>query len=304
MVIFQALCTFWKVENPDHFALQYTEPPTHYVTEKNRSRIKVSTSQQTISCSLSSIKGGINFPYDVREMQCCFPPRSFSSLSLFASHFFYPFQDGTVLLLIYSASKTADDILHKLKKGILEEKRDALTTLVKMSSDFTFAHEFIAKQVSFHILNILILGEISYIKVKLRNMSLWQILKEYLIQAFVIIDTGYLQKKLIIKLSTKKISLYFQGISLLISHMESPKNEPVILPYMLTSFLELMDHGIMPWDDLQPPFIEKVRTDGILNIEYICVCKQAFICLCARMHSCVCVFVCIRSCQTAGKCNA
>ncbi|ROT79467.1 putative engulfment and cell motility protein 1-like [Penaeus vannamei] len=27
---------------------------------------------------------------------------------------------------------------------------------------------------------------------------------------------------------------------------------------MLTSFLELMDHGIMPWDDLQPPFIEKM----------------------------------------------
>ncbi|XP_069995484.1 engulfment and cell motility protein 1 [Penaeus vannamei] len=136
------LCTYWKIENPEHFALQYTEPPTHYVTEKNRSRIK----------------------------------------------------DGTVLMLIYSASKTADDILHKLKKGVLEEKRDALIMLVKMSSDITFAQEFIAKQ----------------------------------------------------------------GIILLIAHMESPKNEAIILPYMLTSFLELMDHGIMPWDDLQPPFIEKM----------------------------------------------
>ncbi|XP_037794345.1 engulfment and cell motility protein 1-like [Penaeus monodon] len=136
------LCTYWKIENPEHFALQYTEPPTHYVTEKNRSRIK----------------------------------------------------DGTVLMLIYSASKTADDILYKLKKCVLEEKRDALTVLVKMSSDITFAQEFIAKQ----------------------------------------------------------------GIILLIAHMESPKNEAVLLPFMLTSFLELMDHGIMPWDDLQPPFIEKM----------------------------------------------
>lgn len=51
-------------------------------------------------------------------------------------------------MLIYSASKTADDILHKLKKGVLEEKRDALIMLVKMSSDITFAQEFIAKQVS------------------------------------------------------------------------------------------------------------------------------------------------------------
>lgn len=66
---------------------------------------------------------------------------SSSSLILF-------FQDGTVLMLIYSASKTADDILHKLKKGVLEEKRDALIMLVKMSSDITFAQEFIAKQVS------------------------------------------------------------------------------------------------------------------------------------------------------------
>lgn len=49
--------------------------------------------------------------------------------------------------------------------------------------------------------------------------------------------------------------------------MESPKNEAIILPYMLTSFLELMDHGIMPWDDLQPPFIEKVRRDDVINVE-------------------------------------
>lgn len=39
---FQELCTHWEVENPEYYALQYTEPTCHYVTEKNRGRIKVS----------------------------------------------------------------------------------------------------------------------------------------------------------------------------------------------------------------------------------------------------------------------
>ncbi|XP_042209580.1 engulfment and cell motility protein 1-like isoform X2 [Homarus americanus] len=138
------LCTHWKVENPEYYALQYTEPTCHYVTEKNRGRIK----------------------------------------------------DGTVLHMVYSASRTADDILQKLKKGQQDDKRDALESLVKRSSDSSFAHEFISKQ----------------------------------------------------------------GISLLISCMEMQKNDSILLPNILISFLELMDHGIMPWDDLQPTFIEKVAS--------------------------------------------
>ncbi|XP_045608928.1 engulfment and cell motility protein 1 isoform X2 [Procambarus clarkii] len=137
------LCTHWKVDNPEFYALQYTEPTCHYVTEKNRGRIK----------------------------------------------------DGTVLHLVYSAARTADDILQKLKKGPQQDdKKEALESLVKRSSDITFAHEFIAKQ----------------------------------------------------------------GISLLISCMEMQKNDSPLLPNILLSFLELMDHGIMPWDDLQPTFIGKM----------------------------------------------
>lgn len=77
----------------------------------------------------------------------------------------------------------------------------------------------------------------------------------------------------------------FQGIILLIAHMESPKNEAVLLPFMLTSFLELMDHGIMPWDDLQPPFIEKVRTDGVISVELdTIVCLCGFVRVCMYFH--------------------
>ncbi|XP_071549346.1 engulfment and cell motility protein 1 isoform X2 [Panulirus ornatus] len=138
------LCTHWEVENPEYYALQYTEPTCHYVTEKNRGRIK----------------------------------------------------DGTVLHLVYSALRTAEEIFQKLKKGQPEDKKEALEKLVKMSSDITFAHEFISKQ----------------------------------------------------------------GINLLIACMEMQRNESPLLPYILISFLELMDHGIIPWDDLQPSFIEKVAS--------------------------------------------
>ncbi|XP_064079350.1 engulfment and cell motility protein 2-like isoform X1 [Macrobrachium nipponense] len=130
--LLQDLCTYWKVDNPGWYSLQYSEPPCHYVTEKNRGRIK----------------------------------------------------DGTVLSLILSAARIAEDILNKVKKGSPDEKKEALDRLVKMSSDITFAHEFISKQ----------------------------------------------------------------GISLLISYMEGQRVDTVLLPNMLSSFLELMDHGIMPWE--------------------------------------------------------
>lgn len=135
------LCVHWKVDHPENFALQYTEPSVYYVTEKNRSKIK----------------------------------------------------DGTVLHLVFSAAKTAEDILHKLRKTH-EERKDALEKLVRMSSDPTFANEFIVKQ----------------------------------------------------------------GMNFLITCLETAKQDSPLLPLILSSFLELMDHGIMSWDKLEPTFIERV----------------------------------------------
>lgn len=136
------LSTHWKSENPEHYALQYTEPHPHYVSEKNRANIK----------------------------------------------------DGTVLRLIPSAARTAEDILYKLKKGTPDDKKEAVDKLAKMSSDIAFAHEFIAKN----------------------------------------------------------------GIQLLVGSVEAGRVDPPLLPNMLIAFLELMDHGILPWDQVQPPFIQKV----------------------------------------------
>ena len=53
--------------------------------------------------------------------------------------------------------------------------------------------------------------------------------------------------------------------------MEGQRLEPALLPQTLSSFLELMDHGIMPWDDLPDTFIEKVQSDIIFMVTAPCM---------------------------------
>ncbi|XP_060534785.1 engulfment and cell motility protein 1 [Cylas formicarius] len=55
-------------------------------------------------------------------------------------------KNGSVLRLNFSASKTAQDILHKLNTGSVEEKAWAMEKLSELSADMTFALEFINKQ--------------------------------------------------------------------------------------------------------------------------------------------------------------
>ncbi len=55
-------------------------------------------------------------------------------------------KNGDVLSLAYSPSKTAQDILFTLNSGTDDEKMLALEKLAKLSTDLTFALEFISKQ--------------------------------------------------------------------------------------------------------------------------------------------------------------
>lgn len=55
-------------------------------------------------------------------------------------------KNGSVLKLAFSPSKTAHDILSKLNGNNLDEKTAALTDLSTLSTDITFALEFINKQ--------------------------------------------------------------------------------------------------------------------------------------------------------------
>ena len=96
----------------------------------------------------------------------------------------------------FSPSKTACDILTKLNNGTIEEKTVALQKLSTLSTDMTFALEFINKQ----------------------------------------------------------------GLALIISQVEGEKYKGNALAYSLQSFVELMDHGIVSWDILETPFINKVAS--------------------------------------------
>lgn len=55
-------------------------------------------------------------------------------------------KNGSVLRLQFSPSKTAQDILQKLNMGSIEEKAAAMLKLSNLSSDMTFALDFINKQ--------------------------------------------------------------------------------------------------------------------------------------------------------------
>lgn len=103
-------------------------------------------------------------------------------------------KNGYVLRLTLSPTKTAQEILDKLRSNKLDEMRTALLRLEKLSTDYTFALEFISKQ----------------------------------------------------------------GHQLLISMVEGGAYSGEHLALTLQSFVELMDHGIVLWDILEPRFIGRV----------------------------------------------
>lgn len=105
-------------------------------------------------------------------------------------------KNGSILRMTKSAAKTAQDILESLNHGSVDKKRDALINLTKLSSDFTFAMEFINKQ----------------------------------------------------------------GHALLIKMVETGNYAGELLAYTLQSFVELMDHGIVSWDILEPKYIQKIAS--------------------------------------------
>lgn len=51
-----------------------------------------------------------------------------------------------------------------------------------------------------------------------------------------------------------------QGLALIINAVEGGKSKGNMLPHSLVSFIELMDHGIVSWDILEPPFINKIAS--------------------------------------------
>lgn len=108
-------------------------------------------------------------------------------------------KNGSVLNLRLSPSKTAHDILETLKNGENSEKSRVLEQLSQLSSDLTFALEFIKEQ----------------------------------------------------------------GMSIVIAMIENEQCIGEMLKYVMLSFVELMDAGMISWDILQLRFIR--RNINIIN---------------------------------------
>lgn len=89
--IIQNLCCSFNITDAENYALQFSQDPLHFVTEKTRKNLK----------------------------------------------------HGQVLNLRHSPEKTTKDILFKLHSGSNNEKLDVLKELMVLSSDPTFAYEFI-----------------------------------------------------------------------------------------------------------------------------------------------------------------
>lgn len=102
-------------------------------------------------------------------------------------------KNGSVLRLRLSPTKTANDILETLKSGTNPEKMRVLENLATLSSDLTFALEFIKEQ----------------------------------------------------------------GIGIIIGMVENEKCIGEMLKFVMQSFIELMEHGTISWDILQPLFISR-----------------------------------------------
>lgn len=102
-------------------------------------------------------------------------------------------KNGSVLRLCHSPTKTANDILETLKTGTNADKSIVLEKLSTLSSDLTFALEFIKEQ----------------------------------------------------------------GIAIIIEMVENEKCIGEMLKFVMLSFVELMEHGTISWDILQPPFISR-----------------------------------------------
>lgn len=102
-------------------------------------------------------------------------------------------KNGSVLRLCHSPTKTAHDILETIKSGTNVDKTRVLENLSTLSSDLTFALEFIKEQ----------------------------------------------------------------GLNIIISMIENEQCIGDMLKYIMLSFVELMDHGTISWDILQPKFISR-----------------------------------------------
>ncbi|GAA6067211.1 engulfment and cell motility protein 3, partial [Tachysurus ichikawai] len=108
-------------------------------------------------------------------------------------------KNGSILRLTKAPSRCADDLFKGVQSSDPDVRCDSLKQLAIISTDVTFAQEFISRD----------------------------------------------------------------GHSLLVHIVEDANEAPLIMTHTLTAFMELMDHGIVSWENLSCFFIKKIA--GFVN---------------------------------------
>ncbi|KAF4094304.1 hypothetical protein AMELA_G00011490 [Ameiurus melas] len=108
-------------------------------------------------------------------------------------------KNGSILRLTKAPGRCADDLFKGIQTSDLDVRCESLKQLAVISTDVTFAQEFISRD----------------------------------------------------------------GHSLLINIVEDASEAPLIMTHTLTAFMELMDHGIVSWENLSSVFIKKIA--GFVN---------------------------------------
>ncbi|KAM9470247.1 engulfment and cell motility protein 3 [Clarias gariepinus] len=108
-------------------------------------------------------------------------------------------KNGSILRLTKAPGRCADDLYKGIQNSDSDVRCESLKQLASISTDITFAQEFISRD----------------------------------------------------------------GHSLLVQIVEDAKEAPLIMTHTLTAFMELMDHGIVSWENLSSVFIKKIA--GFVN---------------------------------------
>lgn len=156
-------------------------------------------------------------------------------------------KNGSILRLTFSPSKTAEDILFKVKNGNLEEKTHALQKLSQLSTDMTFALEFINKQGLALIISMVEEGKcqgatlafclMSFVELMDHGIVSWDILESTFINrvASYINNQGSSQDSKVVQASLSILESIVLNSSAKYAHLEKELTFPSLVVHLQSS---------------------------------------------------------------------
>lgn len=156
-------------------------------------------------------------------------------------------KNGSILRLTFSPSKTAEDILSKVKTGTLDEKTQALQKLSLLSTDMTFALEFINKQGLALIISMIEEGKFqnatlafclfSFVELMDHGIVSWDILESTFINrvASYVNNQGTNQDSKVIQASLSILESIVLNSSAKYAHLEKEITFPSLVVHLQSS---------------------------------------------------------------------